>query len=220
MQTLQELSTETIRKNWNTYKDIISPDNHFYNIIWNDLYKKFEFEKSDEISYVTIFRDFIEGKEIKSNNKYYHFIKDNNKTLIIKGMDGDKRKIIHKLCDKLGLHHNSVPKNKKKHLYIYIPDNWSFEYTERNPYSKDDEYYQNLELLRAEQRKEREEKEARWLRNKECYECGTSGLHSQLFESVYIRNIYCEDCLDIVSDGGGYPLNCHKFEPISYNFYY
>jgi len=53
------------------------------------------------------------------------------------------------------------------------------------------------------------------LQNEECSNCGTNGLESQLYMSVYITNIYCEDCLEIMSDGDGYPLNCHKFEPIN-----
>jgi hypothetical protein len=211
MQSLQELSSETIRKNWHIYKDHIVINNYFYDMIWNNFYKKFDFNV-DEMNYVIMFRDFIEGNDIKNNDTPYHFIKENDKTLIIKGMDGEERKMIHKLCDKIGLHHNSVNKNKKKkHLYIYIPEKWSFEYTEKNPYSREDEYYRNLEK----QREKNKELERKWLQNKECSNCGTDGLECQLYASVYIRNIYCEDCLEIMSDGEGESLNCHKFEPIN-----
>ena len=213
MQSLQELSSATIRKNWDIYKDHIVVNNYFYDIIWNNFYKKFD---SDEMKYVIMFRDFIEGHDIKNNDIPYHFIKENDKTLIIKGMNGEERKMIHKLCDKIGLHHNSVNKNKKKkHLYIYLPEKWSFEYTEKNPYSRDDEYYHNLEILREKQREKNKEWEREMLQNEECSNCGTNGLESQLYMSVYITNIYCEDCLEIVSDGYGYPLNSHKFEPIN-----
>ena len=147
MQSLQELSSATIRENWDVYKDHLPVNNYFYDIIWNDFYKKFDM---DEMKYVIIFRDFIEGRDIKNNDMPYHFIKENDKTMIIKGMNGEERKMIHKLCDKIGLHHNSVNKNKrKKDLYIYLPEKWSFEYTEKNPYSRDDEYYINLEIFIA-----------------------------------------------------------------------
>jgi hypothetical protein len=195
MQNLQDLSSETIRKNWIIYKEEILKNNFFYEILWNDLYKKFDLEKNFEIKYILLLRDFIDGNEIKNNDKYYKFIKENDKTLIIKGMDGEERKIIHKLCDKIGLHHKSVFfKNKKKDLYIYLPDKWSFEFTDKNPYS---EYisYKNKSLI-------------------ECDECGNNENEIQIYRSVYIRNYYCEDCLEILSDGYGGKLNCHKFEPI------
>ena len=57
MQSLQELSSATIRKNWHIYKDHIVINNYFYDIIWNDFYKKFDV---DEMKYVIMFRDFIE----------------------------------------------------------------------------------------------------------------------------------------------------------------
>jgi hypothetical protein len=232
MESLQELSTETIRKNWSSYKNILSKDDPFYELLWSDLYKKYEFEKNNEMEYIIIFRNFIEGKDIFSstsvsensslsplcldklivNSTNNNYIKENDKTLIIKGMDGYDRKIIHKLCDKIGLHHNSVQKKKgKKHLYIYLPNNWSFEFTEKNPYSKEDEYYINLEK----EHEKRKEKHDRWLSNLECYGCSCNGLESQMFRSVYIRNIYCEDCLETLSDGDGGMLNDHKFEPIN-----
>ena len=208
MQTLQELSTETIRKNWITYKDIISKDNLMYELLWNDLYKKFEFEKNNEMKYVIIFRDFIEGKEILDIN---NIIKENDKTLIMKGLDGYDRKIIHKLCDKIGLHHNSITmKKRKRHLYIYLPENWCFEFTERNPYSKDDEYYLNLEKLHN----EKIERHNIWLSNIECDGCSCNASENQMYRSVYIRNTYCSDCLETLSDGDGGNLNDHKFEPI------
>ena len=143
MEKLQELSKETIRKEWSIYKNTISKDEPLYELLWNDLYEKFKFEKNNEMEYVTIFRKFIEGKDIVFIGNY---VREDNKTLIIKGLNGYKRKLLHKLCDKIGLHHKSVEiKRGKKHLYLYIPDNWSFEFTERNPYSKEDEYYLNLE---------------------------------------------------------------------------
>jgi hypothetical protein len=210
MESLQQLSTETIRKNWCKNNYLFSIDSYFYESLWNDLYKKYEFEKNNEMEYVLIFRNFIEGKDIISTNNNY--IKEDNKTLIIKGMDGYNRKIIHKICDKIGLHHNSVQKKKgKKHLYIYLPNNWSFEFTERNPYSKDDEYYINLEK----ESEEKKEKYKKWLSNIECYGCSCNGIESQMFKSVYIRNTYCEDCLEVLSDGDGGMLNDHKFEPIN-----
>ena len=213
MQSLQELSSATIRENWDVYKDHLPVNNYFYDIIWNDFYKKFDM---DEMKYVIIFRDFIEGNDIKNNDMPYHFIKENDKTMIIKGMNGEERKMIHKLCDKIGLHHNSVNKNKRrKDLYIYLPEKWSFEYTEKNPYSRDDEYYINLEIFREKQREENKEIERKWLKDQECSNCGVNGLDNQLYLNVFITDIYCEDCLEIVSDGYGYPLNSHKFEPIN-----
>ena len=52
------------------------------------------------------------------------------------------------------------------------------------------------------------------MKNKYCDECGANGLEKELLVSVYIQGIYCEDCLEIVDDGNGDTLDCHKFETI------
>jgi len=194
-----EENLEEIRKNWNIYKNTISIDSQLYKNLWKDLYKKFDLEKLDcELRLFGLLKNFIENKPVYCDNT---FVKENNKTFIIKGMDNYDRKLIHQLCDTIGLHHKSIVDYKnKKNLYIYLPDNWSFEFTAKNPYEQH-EYYNKKENK---------------LKNLVCDNCGCDGTETIIFGSVYIHNTYCEDCLDIVSDGDGSPLSCHKFEPLNY----
>lgn len=195
---------EDIRKNWEEHKDKISKEQ--LENIWESYEKKMEI--TDENIFYNILKKFISG-EINYNKPLWdriHIILENENALLLKGMTGGERKEMHLLCDKIGLHHNSVehPKAKnKKFLYIYKPEGWCWEYTIKNPYSKSEEFYKN----REEKRKER-------LESKYCGNCDKTGLEVDLYHSVYIRGIYCDDCLDIMSDGEGGVYSDHKFEPI------
>lgn len=198
MDTLEKISAEVIRKNWNIFKknltDITSIQ---YQILWDGWFEKFNINKDD--FYILLFKKFIENDIIENTTT---IIKENESTLILKSLEGSERKEIHKLCDKLGIFHQSKkhPKKKyKKFLYIYKPVNWLWEFTERNPYSEPDEVY-----------KEREKNYKKKILY--CYGCGTNSEEQYIFRSVYIRNLYCESCLEIISDGCGGVLRDHKFE--------
>jgi len=194
--TLNNLSISYIRENWNNVdidikKDII--DN-----AWNNWYDKFNIDKDN--FYVNLFKKFIMNEEIITNN---FMIIDEGK-LIFKNLAGFERREVHKLCDKIGLHHNSIiTKKDKKHLHIIKPSSWKWEYSEPNPYSEAPAFY-----------KQREEQYEEKLKRIECYNCNANALETELYHSVYIRGIYCENCLDDVSDGDGGVLNDHKFEPL------
>ena len=150
---------------------------------------------------------------IEPYEKYYYIIQEDNNTIVLKGLDNEQRQKVHLLCDKIGLHHKSVKKNNKqrnKHLWIYKPSLWLWEYTEKNPYSKTDEYYIQLEQKKILQQEKHKEKMSR----KYCYMCDKNGWDVQLYCSVYIRELYCDNCLETLSDGHGGRLCDHKFEPI------
>jgi len=153
---------------------------------------RFNIEKNDE--YTALLKNFLTDdnfpeKHTASNSVNIEKINEN--TLLIKAVNGRLRRKIHALCDKIVLHHESDSMSSgnwsKKNLYIYKPPVWLWEYTERNPYGD----RSNL---------------------KHCCECHKDQWETQLYESVYIDGIYCEDCLDTVSDGEGGVLNDHKFE--------
>jgi hypothetical protein len=215
---MSDRNKENMRENWNQYKDTILPDSKEYKLLWDDWYEKFDIDNKDP--YVKTLRRFISHNDLpdkKMIGNYVYVEKHNEFTLIIKGLGGDGRRALHKLCDEIGLHHESKlspsSKNKRrKFMYIYKPVTWSWEFTEKNPYSESDEYYKQKSIEREERNKVRLEKMSR----KNCYECGSNGSEAELFHSVYIRGILCEDCLGNVSDGGGGLLNDHKFEPLRY----
>ena len=58
------------------------------------------------------------------------------------------------------------------------------------------------------------------MRRLECDNCCANGTETTIFGSVYIGNKYCEDCLEIVSDGGGGVMANHKFEPLNQANYF
>lgn len=198
-------SFEDIRKNWSEYKDKISKEQ--YELVWNDLIDKFNLDKSNY--YLSTFIKFIGCEKIHLEKHETKIIQEDENTLILKGLDGQERKELHKLCDHIGLHHQSIVKKKnKKHLYVYKPANWLWEFTERNPYSESDEVY----VLREIESKIRHDKEIEKLGNLYCCECYANGSDKDLYRSVYIRGLYCDDCLETTSDGGGGLLSDHKFE--------
>jgi len=211
---------ESIRKNWVNHKNSIEIDSREYKSLWRDLEKKFEIDTSDGV--FNVLKRFINLK-LKNNESFkadrIYFEKPDDKTLIIKGTDSDKRREIHKLCDNLGLHHVSKwsqTKKSKRHLYVYIPDVWSWEFSERNPYSESDDYYKQKDIERNEKREEAQKKLNERKGRKYCCFCSSTGLEAELYVSPYIRGIYCEDCLETVSDGDGGTLNDHKFEPFQW----
>ena len=205
----ENISYTEIRKEWHKYNQLIPYNSIMFNNVWNDWCNKYEI---DNINIFT--RTFISNfKEFITNDKFIdktckriqcHFNKIDDNTLVIKGLNGDGRKNIHKLCDKIGLHHRSIHTGKKnKHLYIYKPEVWLWEFTIRNPYSEDDSVYI-----------QREQSIINRKNNKYCSSCNTTATQANLYHSVYMSGYYCEDCLNIESDGEGGVLSDHKFEPI------
>ena len=211
------MSSEVIRKEWDTYKTVIDIKSQFYDIIWEDWYKKFNIDKKDV--YVRLFKRFIEGDKIGIDCIKTKKVISDGDTIIIKGLDCLDRKEVHILCDKIGLHHNSKFNPKKpnsKFLYIYKPLNWLWEHTDKNPYSKSDEYYKQNEI----KRKKREDKMKDRMNNKYCEGCGKTGLEVELYTSVYMQTLYCDDCLETMSDDNGGKMKDHKFEPVFYGKIY
>jgi len=195
-----------LRMNWN---EIVKTP-HIIECAWNEWYKKFDMSRDDY--YVNLFRKFIMNETINLSKNEKTIIVIENDKLILKSLDGFERKNIHKLCDKMGLHHLSVvhpKKSSKKFLHIIKPSIWKWEFSESNPYSESPEYYKQKEI-ESEQRREKYDNRRK---NTFCDYCGENGFDSELFQSVYIRGIYCQDCLDNVSDGDGGILDDHKFEP-------
>ncbi len=205
-----ETSYETIRQNWTQYKEIIKDDDN----IWKDWQQKMKIDNTD--MYLPYLKLFIQGQNVHQNKPFQNGVlihQQDDNTLIIKGMCGYERKEMHQLCDKIGLHHESKvnpKKTHKKHLYIYKPTEWLWEFTERNPYSESPEVYEQREI---ESKKRQEAYEERMCR-KYCCICNANGMETELFCSPYYRQLYCTDCIETTSDGGGGVMSDHKYEPI------
>lgn len=213
MNNLKNISSEIIRQNWLNYKDEIF-NSPYYQLLWDDFENKFGIDK-DNI-YLTILKKFINNEKINYKKPLFnkiHINQMNEETLIFKGLNGEERKNIHHLCNKIGLHHESKPhpKNKyKKFLYIYKPKLWLWEYTGKNPYSESEEYYEKRET----ERQIKEEKLNEKLSKKYCCICEKNGLETELLRCVFIRGLYCNDCIDTMSDEDGGKLCDHKFESL------
>jgi len=211
--SLQNISSEIIRQNWLNYKDEIY-NSPYYDLLWDSLESKFQIDKND--IYFIIFKKFINNEEIIYKKPLFdriHLNQINNETLIFKGLTGEERKHIHLLCDKIGLHHDSKshPKIKyKKVLYIFKPKIWLWEYTEKNPYSKSEAYYKKQDEITKIKREQIKEK----LSRRYCCICEKNGLETELLSSVYMRGLYCNDCLETTFDEDGETLCNHKFEPM------
>ena len=218
--SLTALSCEIVRKYWSNYKNVIAVPSPIYTLLWDDLLNKVKLKKDAIVEVLIKFIDNesfnykkptkkepILPKELDISIDQLHFIKENATTLLIRGLNGVERLKLHKLCDQLGLFHESkqTHKRNKKIFCVYRPDDWSWEFTRRNPYSLDDSIYRQREL-------EHQEKEKRTERY-HCCSCDASASDTQLYCSVYIRGLYCDDCLEIETDDDGNPFSDHKFEP-------
>ena len=215
-QTLLNISCDVIRQNWNIHKDNIT-NSPFYDIIWSDWENKYnDFIKN---IFYPILKKFILDHNIGHIDNIdlykYNIIQEKN-TLILKGLDKKVRKEVHILCNNMGLYHKSVKiTNSKKDLLIYEAPNWLWEYTDPNPHCSIGEYYKKKNQYHEQKRKKQQELlDAEELERTYCDGCGKTAVETQLYCSVYIYDLYCDDCLETLSDGDGEPLGCHKFEPI------
>lgn len=167
-ETLEYITCENMRKNWLTTNND-DKTNTLYDLLWSNWYEKFNMKKDD--FFVKLLKNFIMNEPM---NKATYIEKISDTLLIIKGLDGYERKEMHVLCDKIGLHHESKQSGRKmKDFYIYKPEKWSWEYTIRNPYSRDPEYYERKN-------------------DPCCDQCGEST--DQLL--YYQGESYCEECLN------------------------
>lgn len=234
---LTDIQIEFIKKNWLNYKNDINYS-RYYNLLWSNLENKFNI-KNDDL-YLNIFKKFIYNNDIFIYEKLIydnriHIEQITNDIITLKGLDSQERKNIHILCDKIGLHHDSrfhPKKLNKKILYIIKPLVWLWEFTEKNPYSKSPDFYEKCQIekeLRLQKIKEK-------LTHKYCNICNVNGWEKQLFHSVYIKGLYCNNCLDnscwqdilnitcretgtsnFLNSNLNDNLNDHKFEPLYYN---
>lgn len=194
MQTLNDISSENVRKNWDTYKDSVR-NTSYYDVLWKNLIDKFDIDESG--TYFSILKKFIDDEEIDCESLAITKIfveKPDNDTIILKRLDGSLRLYVHLLCDKIGLHHQSKSnshhsRKNNRDLYIYKPTIWLWEYTKENPYSKPSSRHY-------------------------CIVCGKNGSETELFRCASIYGTYCSDCIDTTSDGEGHDLCDFKFEYI------
>jgi hypothetical protein len=110
-----------IRKYWFLYKDLV--EYKLYKEIFNSWAEKFHVKINEPNA--ILLRKFL-CREIKENNK----IALNDNEMKLYSFTPKDRHMIHRLCDNLGLHHQTVDDI----LYVYIPDDWSWEYSKPNPY--------------------------------------------------------------------------------------
>lgn len=130
--TLKNLSCDVIRENWNSYHDILTLENPFYEFVWETWGEKFNISLQDK--YVVFIRGFIENAENASIDEYDNIDKN---TIIVKNVSSLDRTTIHYICNKLGLKHETL-KSKKIQKYIkdvkiqkdpYVEWCWEFTYT-------------------------------------------------------------------------------------------
>lgn len=196
-QDKQNVDYEQIRKNWHSYRNEYAVNTLEYDAIWKSWIKKYK--RNENSAIYKILRRFIDNNKSQNkqtityqdliNEKNIQVIKKSHNKIILRGLDGDKRKSTHLLCDEIGLHHVSENYRGGRDLCIIMPKNWSWEFSQKNPYIP-------------------------WKARKYCSECGMNGIETQLFCSPYISELFCEDCIDSLSDGDGGELSGHKFEPI------
>lgn len=225
MNTLQNISCELVRKDWINYKDIISTEQSYYRLIWNDWIRKHNIDEN--CPFVKIVHCFIEKSPIDSYTKIkyknYIFELESDNHLIIKHMSSPERKQLHNICDLLGLHHQTlfyqyVNKNNKtvnkKGFNVYIPENWCWEFSEANPYGG--VYLQNIKQKKDKIKREKErEKQAMF--NSKCEKCKQKGSVAPLYISLHYDIIICEKCSNITKGKDGYFVSDFKMESLYYD---
>jgi len=240
--SLQEAAANGVRKEWQKYKNVV-PESLFQ-VIWNAWCKKHDIKEfsygtdkylgfvsissdaslQDVMSelYIVVLRRFIDNTLVDQHIKLKGrglLVVVRPHTLILKSVDAEQRKEIHQLCDKLGLHHQSkvikIKKGKiKKHLHIYKPRDWAWEYSAPNPYSEAPEVY-------AEREATREAAHERWKARAlhiYCYGCSTTAydVGGQLYRARYDNELYCQTCMDTEQTEDGSSLIDYDYDPIEY----
>jgi len=209
---LQDIPLELIRQNWSSYKNIIQTDDPYYTFIWNDFEKKLQFNITDH--HYQILKNFIIDSNFNpkdDNPKDDFLVKENQTTLIFKVPEVSKRKKLHQLCDKLGLHHEmkfDYTKYSKKLFYISKQENWSWEFSEANPSSIP---YEKCEQMNKIIREDRLRKK---LSSKYCCICDNNGYTTQLYKSIHVDELYCETCLKSEDNEECGKYSDYNFEPI------
>ena len=192
---LETTSPIEIRKNWYKYKLTDIPE-HTQNLIYNDWYKtnngqKLGLSKKHE----EIIKKFIFGKPVHLG------IDENNNKIRYK---------IHDFCSKLGLDHDSQNKGDTRILCIDKPNNWSWEFSKSELQKKRDKQKSKTKKPKT----ERSYNRRRPVR--ECENCDASSNDTELLVHYNGAGPYCEECLDILTDGEGNELSAYKFEPLYY----
>jgi hypothetical protein len=201
-----DVSAEQLRQDWQQPQ----AETEVPAYLWEDWHRKFNIGMQDP--YAKALKTFIANKSFrKGRYGEAYFEKVDDEKLMVRA-EGYERKKLHKLCDEIGLHHESRPSRSKlsRTMFIYKPELWRWGYSAANPYSKSPEDYakQSVESTKAQARTK-----AR-LERKYCSACLRTGLEVELLHSVHAPGIFCEECLEHEEDENGHPLNCHKFEAI------
>lgn len=138
MNTLNDISTDEIRKNWAKYKDTIQ-ELELFELIWYSWFKKNNVYNSSELG---VLKDFI--MEIKKVDKG-NFFKYDEKTLTIttEHIKNDLINFIKKMMTilkNIGLHNEFKIQNNSIIICIYKQPSWRWEYSETNPYNNEEIY--------------------------------------------------------------------------------
>jgi len=126
---------EIIRKSWNMYADRLNIQQ--FNAVWDDWCKKFSiYEKTKNSGYMNDLKQFIQNQTQKINNP--NIIIVNDQTIKYNHLNSYQRRRMYELCDILGLHYEikEGDGNFDKVLYVYRPDIWLWEFSEKNPHDK------------------------------------------------------------------------------------
>jgi hypothetical protein len=180
---------EEQRKQWKTLKTTIADEE--YEKIWEAFEAK-QYIGRDNI-YTKIKQHVMRIDRSNTSNPE----RDEN-ALVLNQLNSKQRKETHALCDKMGLLHVSKDVGNERLLYIYVPNDWCWEFSKPNTLSQP--YEQKYHKPKR--------------RTRECDSCGATSDETTLFRSCYISGTYCEDCLDELSDGEGGVFSDHKFEEI------
>ena len=193
VQTLLSNSSEYIRKNWKPeyFKSFQEAE---LDVIWQSWGAKFNINLQNE--HVIKLRHFVET---------HHTIKE----LVFEGLDNTQRRLLHEICNSMGLEHVSKNDGKnQRNLHVWLPrkeGQWQWEFTS------------GLLTAKVDKKKQRQEKRYKRLLRSTCEYCGRNGLESDLVCSVYLpwAGMFCTDCAVIESDGNGGHLDDHKLEGIN-----
>lgn len=144
METLQNITTTEIRRDWHIYKDIVK-ELELFDLIWYCWFKKNNMYNSSDIETL---KDFITLK--KREKEYSHFtyndtvLKINTSNIRNNDINNFVKKMIP-LLKNIGLHNEYKIENNNLIIYIYKQESWKWEYSEKNPYHEiNKETYRNF----------------------------------------------------------------------------
>ena len=197
MKISQVKSPGDVRKNYQQFKEQLKENPQYEDFLWNTFCRKFDINTTDK--YFILLKKFINNEKILINCKDDFFIQKGENTIVLYDISKQNNFHINSLCDHLGLHYELKPCQTKYVTYVYKPQNWSWEFTEKNPYVNTCIPNPVKQPVPKKTKKNKNTIQKKNIIMQKCFICNKIDEDLNMKKSsVYSQKIFCKNCYDVV----------------------